>query len=188
MPVRWSGRVIPENIYYLSGVEYIPDSVTIYAPEEKLDSIDVVYTETLDYSNFRDTLYVECQLKKMEGVKMTPSKVHIGFYTDVLTEESISDVPIIGINMPPGKILRTFPSKVKVSFVTGASTFKTLRPTDFLVIADYNEVKKNPTEKCNIYLKRVPSDVSRATLELKQVDYLIEEGAKSQEEKEKTER
>ena len=63
VPVRWSGRVIPEELYFISRVEYSPDSITIYAPEEKLDSINMVYTEQLNYANFRDTLVATCELK-----------------------------------------------------------------------------------------------------------------------------
>ena len=178
VPVRWSGRVIPEQLFFISRVEYQPDSVTVYAPKEKLDSISMFYTEQLNYVNFRDTLQVNCRLMKQTGVKTVPEEISIRFFTDVLTEESIDGVPIQGINMPPGKVLRTFPARVKVRFVTGANVFRNLRPEDFTVIADYNELANNPSEKCRIFLKDSPSGISRARLELSHVDYLIEEEEK----------
>ena len=174
VPVRWSGRVIPEELYFISSVHYSPDSVTIYASEEKLDSINMVYTEQLNYANFRDTLIANCELSKIKGVKMVPDHVKVAFFTDVLTEERIEGIPVEGINMPPGMLLRTFPAKVTVSFVTGVSTFRNLKSDDFSVIADYNEIKKDPSEKCHIYLKKVPGGISRARLETTLVDYLIE--------------
>lgn len=174
IPVRWSGRVIPEELYFISRVEYSPDSVTVYASDAKLDSINIVYTEQLNYANFRDTLVVNCQLSKIKGVKMVPDHIKVSFYTDVLTEERIEGIPVQGINMPEGKILRTFPAKVTVSFVTGVSVYRNLRPEDFHVVADYQEIKQNPSEKCRIYLKDVPAGISRAKLETTLVDYLIE--------------
>ena len=174
VPVRWSGRVIPEELYFISRVDYMPDSVTVYASDEKLDSINMVYTETLNYANFRDTLSITCNLAKIKGVKVVPDRVKINFFTDVLTEESIEGVPIKGINLPEGKVLRTFPSKVNVSFVTGVSIFRNLRPEDFTVVADYNEIKRHPSEKCRISLKSVPQGISRARLDVTLVDYLIE--------------
>ena len=165
MPVKWTGRVIPEHLYFISHVEYFPDSVSIYASQEKLDSIKVIYTEQLNYANFRDTLSVTCKLQKIRGVKAVPDRVKVAFHTDVLTEESISDIPVKGINMPEGKVLRTFPSKVTVRFVTGVSQFRNIKAQDFVVVAD----------KCNIYLKSVPNGISRPSLNIKQVDYLIEE-------------
>lgn len=175
VPVRWAGRVIPEQLYFISHVQYMPDSVDIYSSREKLDSIKVIYTEALNYAGFRDTLIVDCKLSHQKDVKVVPENIRIGFYTDVLTEESIDGVPIKAINMPEGKVLRTFPPKVKIHFITGVSQFRTLRPEDFIVIADYKEISQHPSEKCNIYLKTVPHGISRATLETKKVDYLIEE-------------
>ena len=174
VPVRWSGRVIPEELYFISRVDYSPDSVTVYASDEKLDSINIIYTETLNYANFRDTLTITCQLAKLKGVKVVPDKVKINFFTDVLTEENIEGVPIQGINLPEGKVLRTFPAKVTVSFVTGVSVFRNLRPEDFTIVADYNEIKRHPSEKCRITLKNVPPGISRARLDVTLVDYLIE--------------
>lgn len=175
VPVRWAGRVIPEQLYFISHVQYMPDSVDIYSSREKLDSIKVIYTEALNYAGFRDTLIVDCKLSHQKDVKVVPENIRIGFYTDVLTEESIDGVPIKAINMPEGKVLRTFPPKIKIRFITGVSQFRTLRPEDFIVIADYKEISQHPSEKCNIYLKTVPHGISRATLETKKVDYLIEE-------------
>ena len=174
VPIRWSGRVIPEELYFISRVSYEPASVTIYASEDKLDSINMVYTEQLNYANFRDTLTVECNLAKLKGVKTVPDHIRIRFYTDVLTEERISNIPIVGINMPEGKVLRTFPAKTSVSFVAGVSVYRNLKPEDFTVIVDYDEIRRNPSEKCRIYLKNVPSGISRAKLETTLVDYLIE--------------
>lgn len=174
VPVRWSGRVIPEELYFISRVEYSPDSVTIYASEEKLDSINMVYTEQLNYAKFRDTLSVNCRLSKIKSVKMVPDHVQVNFFTDVLTEERIEGIPVQGINMPEGKTLRTFPAKVAVNFVTGVNVYRNLRPQDFTVVVDYNDIKNNPSEKCDIHLKDVPSGISRARLETTQVDYLIE--------------
>ena len=172
--MRWSGRVIPEEMYFISRVAYQPDTVLIYASREKLDSINIVYTEPLNFANFRDTLTANCELTKIKGVKMVPDHVQVTFFTDVLTEENIEGVPIKAINLPAGKSLRTFPAKVNISFVTGVSVYRNLKPTDFTVIADYNEIMDHPTEKCRIYLKNVPRSISRARLEINSVDYLIE--------------
>jgi YbbR domain-containing protein len=175
VPIRWAGRVIPDQLYFISHVEYLPDSVEIYASTEKLDSIRAVYTEALNYVNFRDSLTVDCQLAHINDVKIVPDRVRIRFHTDVLTEETISNVPIRCLNLPEGKVLRTFPRYAKVHFVAGVSQIRSLRAEDFLVVADFREIMVSHKEKCNLYLREVPRGVSRAVLETKQVDYLIEE-------------
>ena len=66
-------------------------------------------------------------------VSIVPSEVKVTFCPDVLTEESV-EVPIQAVNMPQGKVLRTFPSKVKVIFTTGASMFRSIQAANFNVI------------------------------------------------------
>lgn len=175
VPVRWTGRVIPEDLYFISRVKYYPDSVDVYASQTLLDSISVVYSEHLNYVNFRDTLVVNANLEKIKGVKMVPDHIKMEFFTDVLTEEKLDGIPVEGINMPPGKILRTFPMKVTVSFVTGLSVYRSLKPEDFTIVADYDEIAANPSEKCRIYIKKSPPGISRVHLNINEVDYLIEE-------------
>lgn len=174
VPVRYTGRVIPEQLYFISNVEYEPDSVDVYASREKLDSMQYMLTEALNSVGFRDTLTISAKISHPADVKVVPERVRINFYTDLLTEESI-DVPVRCINLPPGKVLRSFPAKVKVNFVIGASQLRTLSADDFSVVADYLEIQQKPSEKCNLYLRTVPQGISRATLSTRQVDYLIEE-------------
>lgn len=175
VPVKWKGTVEPEHLYFISNVDYSPDSVTVYASAKLLDTITEAHTEDLSISNFRDTLTVGTRITKMRGVKFIPEKVNVRFMTDVLTEESIHDIPIEGINVPNGKVLRTFPAKVNVRFVTGVSQFRKLTKEDFKVVADYDEIADGKKEKCTVLLRLVPHGVSRATLNVQQVDYLIEE-------------
>ena len=175
VPVEYQGRVEPEQIHFIYDISYSPDSITIYAPQEKLAIIDKVYTTPINYTGFRDSLTVNRPLQKMEGVKMEPSSVDVTFHTDVLTEASIEGVQVVGINVPEGKVLRTFPAKVKVSFVTGMKNYQKLSPDNFLVIADYQEVANTPHTKCNLHLRGMPDGLQRVELETDRVDYIIEE-------------
>lgn len=175
VPVRWTGRIMPDQLYFISQVVYEPDSIDVYASRQKLDSIQVVYTEPLNHVNFRDSLIINCKLSHPNDVKVVPNRVNIAFYTDVLTEATIDGVPIQCLNIPEGKVLRTFPAKAKIHFVAGANRIRTLHPDDFTVVADYREIMQQPSDKCNIYLHVIPHGISRATLDAQKVDYLIEE-------------
>lgn len=175
VPVSWNGHVTPERMYFIAHVGYSTDSVTIYASKRKLDSIKVVQTEPLEYSGFRDTLSVSCRLQKTEGVKIVPNRIRVTFYTDVLTEERVEGIPVTGINLPDDKVLRTFPARVGVRFVTGVNNYRHISAADFTVVADYNEIMKHPSEKCNLYLRHTPAGISRPVLETTQADYLIEQ-------------
>jgi hypothetical protein len=175
VPVRWRGHLKTDPHYFIAKTLIEPDSVTIFASREKLDSIHYVYTRELNYSDIHDTLIVTSELQRMQGVKIVPNRVKINIQTDVLTEETIDSIPVVGINMPKGKVLRTFPSRVSVKIVTGMKNYKAIMPSDILVVADYEQFKDETSDKCTLQVKKVPEGVSRATLNIKQVDYLIEE-------------
>lgn len=174
VPVRMLGRVQAMQSYYLSHIDFLPDSVTVYGSKKLLDSIQFVYTERQDIRNFTDTMVRNVRLKEIRGTKFVPSVLKMVLYPDILTEEEV-EVPIIAINMPEGKTLRTFPSKVKVKFVVGASLFRKVRSERFIVVADYNDLVEHPSEKCNLYLRQTPHGIKNAQLEVQQVDYLIEQ-------------
>ena len=174
VPVKMNGRVDPGESHYLASVKFWPDSVLIYADDAKLDSIKEAFTESIYLQNFSDTLIRNVSLKKIYGVKYIPNTVKIGLYPDIMTEQRI-EVPIMAVNMPEGKVLRTFPQRVKVIFVTSASMFRSIRPESFKVAADYNDIKANPSDKCAIRIIAVPHGVKNARPEIQSVDYLIEE-------------
>lgn len=175
VPIVLQGNVTPQQMYFISKTTLSPDSVTIYASRQKLDSIKWVATEEINRNDVRDTLVVNTNLQHIDGVKMVPNHITSRFFTDVLTEESIDNIPVVGINMPQGKVLRTFPAKVTIHFVTGMKNYRRLTTQDFLVVADYQQFSKDPSGKCTITLQQKPEGVTRAKLETTQVDYLIEE-------------
>ena len=174
LSVKLNGNVVAGQSFYIAKVKFSPEQVTVYATREKLDSIKYIPTEMVRLTNITDTVETDVNLARMIGVKCVPSKVKMSVYPDVLTEET-REVPITAINMPEGRILRTFPSKVKVLFVAGASNVRSIHPEHFKVVVDYNDIVNNPSEKCTLYLKAVPHGVRNARTEVEQVDYVIEE-------------
>ena len=174
VPIRFRGKISTSKSYYLAHTEFSPMMVTAYANKKVLDELKYVEIEPFNYRNLQDTIRRNVRLQKIRGVKLVPSTVRLSVYPDVLTEESI-EVPVSAVNMPAGMVLRTFPSRVTVRFTIGASQFRMIRPEQFNVVVDYQTLAKNPSDKCTLQLRSVPSSVSKAKLELDKVDYLLEQ-------------
>ena len=183
VPIRILGTVTPGNNYYLARVDFMPDSVEVYAVRNVLDSIQTVYTERLHITNFTDVKETTVDLRKFTNAKCIPSRVKMKLYPDVLTEESV-EVPIEAINIPENKVIRTFPSKIKVNFVVGAyrmrsmpknAETKELLPVGFRVVVNYEEIMKKHSEKCSVYVISSPNGVRNVRLAVNSVDYLIEQ-------------
>jgi len=174
VPIRFRGKISTSKSYYLAHTEFSPLMVTAYANKKVLDELKYVEIEPFNYRNLQDTIHQNVRLQKIRGVKLVPSTVRLSVYPDVLTEESI-EVPVSAVNMPAGMVLRTFPSRVTVRFTIGASQFRMIRPEQFNVVVDYQALAENPSDKCTLQLRSVPSSVSKAKLELDKVDYLLEQ-------------
>ena len=110
----------------------------------------------------------------MKGVRFTPSQNDVTFLVDVYSEKTV-EVPVIGVNFPSDKVLRTFPSKVHVTFQIGLSRFKNVTADDFEVVVDYNDLFDGNGEKCLPKLVRFPSGVHHIRISPKDVDYIIEQ-------------
>lgn len=172
--VKMAGHVVPGKSFYLARTRFWPEKVTVYGSKQALDSLRFVKTVPINITNFNDTVLRTVALETIKGVKIVPNTVRIGLYPDILTEENI-EVSITAINMPEGKVLRTFPQRVTVNFIVGASMFRSISPEQFAVVVDYNEIIDHPSDKCSIHLRETPQGVRNARLKMTQVDYLIEE-------------
>lgn len=183
VPIRLQGMAIPAEGYYLSRVQFTPDSVTIYATKKVLDSIQYVSTERVEVLNFSEMQQQEVKIAKIKNAKPLPYRVKMQLYPDILTEEYV-EVPIQAINVPTDKTMRIFPGKIKVRFAVGAQRLRSmpknietreLQPIGFKVIVDYNEILKTKAEKCHVYIQATPNGVRNAHPMINVVDYLIEQ-------------
>lgn len=174
VPISLRGKVVPGQSYYIARVSFLPERVDVYARQSLLDSINMAYTDVLDVKELTDTIVRTVSLQKKKGVKYVPSEVVVTIYPDILTEGSV-EIPVTAVNMPVGRVLRTFPARVKVTFVVGASNVRSIKPDQFKIQADYQDIEANPSEKCALRLVQQPRIVKNARLEVDHVDYLIEE-------------
>ncbi len=174
VPVVFRGKITTSKSYYLAHTEFYPSMVTVYANKHLLDQVQSVEIEPFNLRNLSDTIHRTVRIQKVRGIKIVPQTVRLGVFPDVLTEETV-DVPIEAINMPANMVMRTFPSKVTVRFTVGASLFRTIKPSQFKVVVDYNELISNPSDKCTLQLRSVPRSVSKARLDIQTVDYLLEQ-------------
>ena len=132
VPVCLQGKIDVESQYYISRMYFAPDSVTVIATPSILDTIYAAYTQPVNYENIADTLIFHTALKKIKGAKFIPATVTGAVYVDIYTDKVV-EVPIVGVNFPASKKLRTFPAKAKITFQVGMSQFKQITPDDFVI-------------------------------------------------------
>lgn len=174
LPVRFAGDISAKQQYDVTNIHFNPDTITVYAPQNRLDTMQCVYISPVSYQELTDTLKVETELAHMSNVKTIPNKVNMEICVSQLTQKSL-EVPIVPINVPEGKILRTFPAKVTVTFQTVLANYNRIKAEDFLIQVDYSEVQQSADSHCTPKLIGHPRSIKHVGLWPKEIDYLIED-------------
>lgn len=173
VPVIFKGKAFPARQYMLCGIKTSPDSVDIYAKASCFDSIFVANTIPTEYHGLKDSLSVSLPLVPINGVKYMPDSVNVDILVDLFTEKSFK-VPVICENVPDNLIMRTFPLYVTVSFNVVSSLFDEINEDDFVLVVNYDEVKKGGGN-CDVSVRAKPDDISQLRISPDKVDFIIEE-------------
>lgn len=174
VPVCLSGIVSAAPQHYVQKTHITPDSVDVYAPSSVLDTLQAVYTKPVTIQDVVHSQVRDVQLNMSPGMKSEPASVSLSVDVDYYTEKTV-EVPVVGLNFPGDKALRTFPSKAKVTFRVGAARFHEITPDMFVLLITYEELLQNTSSKYHLHLKSMPEGTSNPRIDPQEVDYLIEE-------------
>lgn len=173
VPVIFNGHINTTDGRYLCGTNLTPDSVDIYAPEHLFKSINSIKTESVAFKDVEDSIKTKLSLLSPRGVKVLPAEIDAEICVDIFTDKTV-EVPIYSENVPNNKIMRTFPLKAKVTFLVSSTLFNEITADNFLVLADYNETKKN-TRRCKLYVRQQPDNIRHLRISPENVEYVIEQ-------------
>lgn len=174
IPVRMVGKVSSARQYYISDTIITPDTVLVYAPSPILDTLRFAYTQPFELSDISDTLRHTVGLQAVKGAKFVPNQVEVVFPVDIYTEKTV-EIPITGVHFPSNRILRTFPSKVQVTFQIGLSRFKQVNTDDFAIEMSYDDLQKARSDKFSVKLTSFPKGINNIRIQPQEVDFLIEQ-------------
>ena len=177
LPLRLRGVVEADKQHVVEHVTLSPDSVTVYASRSMTDTMTAVYTPYVRYEDLADSVLQVLSLDAHSwGVRYEPSEAVLHVAVSPYVSKSVQ-VPVVGYMFPYGQQLKTFPSKVKVSFRVGLSHFRQVTEEDFKILVRYSEVHDNASGKVALSLDAMPEDVTDVVIEPAEVDYLIEMNA-----------
>ena len=173
VPVKLQSPIKAETGYAILHQHLSPDSVTVLATTNVLDTLRAAYVGTADMQRLTTDIRKNKKLRTIPGVKFMPDEVTVSVATDRLVEKKVT-VPIIGANMPEGTELRTFPAQVEVTFQVSMSQYRHITPDDFTVVADYLNLPADGSHTCRLQLTTKSQQISHARLSVEEVEYVIE--------------
>lgn len=174
-PIKLAGTVKASRQNYIQSVRVEPETVQVFAPKAILDTMQAVYSEPFTLEELHETGSYSIALRKQKFVKHNPEKVNIKVGVGYYTEKTIK-VPVIGLNFPAEKKLRTFPAQVSVTFRVESGRYQKITSEDFVLSTTYEDLLQNTeNSKLALRFKTLPEGVSNVRISPAEVDYLIEQ-------------
>lgn len=182
LDVKFQGAVVADSAYTWIDTEINSPRVMAYGPQEVLDTLQFAYLTPRRFTNVRDTLYANCRLARVRGVKYVSldanktvlSSVRVSIITDRMVD-GVVEVPVQGLNFPADKTLITNPSKVRVEYKVGLRDYKKITPQSFVIAARYADLINLPGNTFTAQPRSTPPGVRRVRVYPEQVEFIIQE-------------
>ena len=149
-----------------------PESILIRGPQEILDTLKYIKTEPVQIKNLANTIERDVNLIILPELKSELDEVTVQIAVEQFTEAKF-DVPITILNQPDSMLIKTFPSKVKVTCRIGLSQYSKLNNSSFSAVVDYSH-RSGVISKLQVILDRIPETVLSVDHFPKDVEYIIE--------------
>ena len=139
VPVALSYDIKPQRQYDVYGIPMLePSSVTIFGPQETIDTIKVVRTQILSKSGVNQNFTETVPLNLMDGlIRSNVKEVKVEIQVEKFTEMDV-EVPI---TVADSLKVRFFPDKMTVKCLVAMKDYASITPEGFSVAVDMQQLK-----------------------------------------------
>ena len=159
----------------LEGFELIPDSVKLIGSESEIAKIDYIVTRDIVLNDIKEDLNTSINLElsnASERLKLSEETVRLKAKIEKFTEGTF-EIPVTILNKPDNVELNYFPKLIKVSYYLSLKDFKLVKPHDFKIECDYNDIVDLKVSFFTPKLLVNSNSVKSAELKQNKVDYII---------------
>lgn len=170
VPVALSYDIRPQRQYDVYGIPMLePSSVTIFGPQETIDTIKVVKTQMLSKSGVNQNFTETVPLDLMDGlVRSNVKEVKAEIQVEKFTEMDV-EVPI---TVADSLKVRFFPDKMTVKCLVAMRDYSSITPESFSVAVDMQQLKAMQP-LLDVRLASWPPTVQVLSTRPDKVEYLI---------------
>jgi YbbR domain-containing protein len=176
VPVKLMTSISFAQQYELAdSIKYDPGSVIISGPRVAIDSIKFIETVPKVLSNLNSTQTLILNFNPIYGLKKVtiyPTSEKILIPVDKFTEAAI-DLPILIINNTNNYVVRTFPEKVRITYLVSLTNFKNVKPSMFSVVADISKSLLSKSKKLKVEVLKYPSFVRIQKIEPDKIEFIL---------------
>jgi YbbR domain-containing protein len=178
VPVKANLSLQLQQNYILDGkLNMEPDSIVVKGPASEIDTIREIKTSPLQLNNvsadFSNTVSLEFP-KGLGNSVFSESRVTVSGVVARFSEK-VFEVPVQVLNLPEGYQVKTFPSSVTVLCKANVDRLKEIRATDFVVVADYGQLKGTGNNTLFLNIMQRPENVYDVRLQENSVNFVLEQ-------------
>lgn len=174
VPVKLNAMISFEKQYQMKGDVYLrPEAIKVQGPDFLVDSLELLETETINLEKLNNGITFEAKIalpSKFKNLELSSDKITATVQVEKYTEAEV-DVPIDVANLPEGYTIKTFPEKVRITYLVAFSEFDKVDSSNFLVKADY--AKQTGKNKLNIEIALQPEFVKIARITPSRIEYIV---------------
>jgi hypothetical protein len=159
-----------DNTYTL-----LPDSITVMGPKKEIDTLTGLTTQTLVLPHTTSDISKKLKLNLPSDLKNTKYSDHSVILSAKVFKfsERVFKVPVEVVNVPEGVGIRTFPELVSVLCRGRLGAIKELSVTDFVVTADYSDLRNKNENVLDLKLTKKPDSVNVVQLRENKVEFIL---------------
>ncbi|SHI94267.1 CdaR family protein [Pseudozobellia thermophila] len=176
VPVKPKVELNLAKNYLLDGeMKVVPDSIVVTGPMEEIDTLRWVRSERISLPDMASSFSEEVDLiQSPELENTTYSRYRVTITGEIARfSEKVFKTRIKKVNFPKGTEVRTFPEEVQVLCKAKIERLKQLRPSDFEVTVDYNDLESSDANTLPLKLAKSPDRIHAASLLDKEVEFIL---------------
>ena len=158
VPIEVPLSVSCRSQYMQSGpFRTIPDSMTVYGPQERLDAVEKVTTGRLTLTDLNSSQHGLLKVNPIKGIRLLSDEISYELPVTRYVELAAS-VPVEVMNAPAGRALQVYPPSAQVYLRCSFPIAKDPL-TSFKLYVDWNDFSSSLTGRCAPRVRHVPAGV-----------------------------
>jgi len=151
-----------------------PDSVKIWGPEARLDTIRHVRPAKKLFTDLNKDLAVEVPLEEKTDIRIKPPKVRLRMEVSEFTEKTVK-LPVEIRNLPRGTNVKLFPDNVRVTFHVGLQQYAGVSESRFRAVVNYDDIRSGISNKVRVRLATRPGYIQDVRIYPEYLEYILEQ-------------
>ncbi len=175
VPVKLNLNYEFEKQFQLSGkIELKPSKIVLSGPASVMNNLIELNTQQLNFTNLNKTISRTADLiipAELNSIDFSTKKVVVKIPVEKFTEGTL-DLPVEVLNVPEQYQLKTFPSRVKITYLVGLSNYQKVSADQFSLLA-YYDAKDEQASSLKLKLVKFPEIVRQVKIETENVEFIL---------------